>query len=212
MFNLNNFYRLTKDDIKKAAEVCARSYAEITLYKKATEGIKDRYRVLQVFFEVAIRYGIKYGFPYASSEKLEGISIWLPYEKADMTTWRIIRSGGFINIQKLVRIGREFITSMKGMSQLDKDRRENMAGKQYLDLMSLAVDPEHQRKGIGGRLVQAMFEKADASGCSIYVNADIDSVDFYKKHGFKTIKELSIKINNYDLLNFEMVREPKYTT
>jgi ribosomal protein S18 acetylase RimI-like enzyme len=208
MFELNNFYRLTKKDIKKASEIYARAYSGITLYEKALEDVEDKFRVLKTFFEVSIRYGIKYGFPYAPSEQLEGIVIWLPDEKDDMTFWRMIRSGALKCIFKLIKNGRKFLTSVKGLSQLDKDRRENMAGKRYLDLMSLAVDPDYQRQGIGSKLLKAMFEKTDNSGYSTYVSADPDNVDFYKKHGFEVLKEISVKINDYDLPNWEMVRNP----
>ncbi len=210
--NLDHLYKLTPDDIKKASEVYARAYSKITLYEKALEGIEDKSLVLKTFFEIAIRYGLKYGFAYAPSEQLEGISIWIPYEKADMTTWRLIRSGGFKNSLKLVKIGRDFLTSVKGLSQLDKDRAKNMVGKRYLDLMSLAVDPEYQRKGIASQLLNAMFERTDSCGYYTYVSADIDNVDFYKKLGFKVIKEITIKINDYDLLNYEMVRNPNNTS
>ena len=211
MFELNNFYRLTNNDIKKATEVYARAYSKIKLYEKALEDVEEKSQVLKTFFEVAIRYGLKYGFPYAPSEQLEGISIWIPHEKADLTMWRLIRSGGFKNSFKLVKIGRDFLASVKGLSQLDKDRAKNMVGKHYLDLMSLAVDPEYQRKGIASKLIKAMFKKTDSCGYSTYVSADIDNVDFYKKHGFKVIKEINIKIKSYDLTNWEMVRNPNKT-
>ena len=211
MFELKNFYRLCDKDIKNATEVYTRAYSKITLYEKALEDVEDKYLVLKTFFEIAIRYGLKYGFPYAPSEQLEGISIWIPYEKADMTMWRVIRSGGFKNSFKLVKIGRDFLASVKELSQLDKDRVKNMAGKRYLDLMSLAVDPKYQRKGIASKLLKAMFEKTDSFGYYTYVSADIDNVDFYKKHGFKVIKEINIKIKDYDLLNYEMVRNPNNT-
>jgi len=129
-----------------------------------------------------------------------------------MNMWRMIRSGGFKNTFKLVKNGREFLASMKGFSQLDKDRHKNMDGKRYLHLMSIAIDPEYQRKGIGSKLLKAMFEKTDNCGYSKYVSADIDNFDFYKKHGFKVIKEINIKIKNYDLPNWEMVRNPSKTT
>jgi len=212
MFELNNFYRLINKDIKKATEVYARAYSKITLYEKALEDVEDKSLVLKKFFEIPIRYGIKYGFPYAPSEQLEGISIWIPYEKAEMTMWRVIRSGGFKSSFKLVKIARTFLASMKGFSQLDIDRHKNMAGKRYLYLMNLAVDPEYQRKGIASKLLKAMFEKTDRCGYSTYVSADIDNVNFYKKHRFKVIKEIKIKIKNYDLTNWEMVRNPNKTT
>ena len=129
-----------------------------------------------------------------------------------MTTWSVIRSGGFKSSFKLVKIGRKFLASVKELSQLDEDRHENMAGKRYLHLMSLAVDPEYQREGIASKLLKAMFEKTDSYGYITYVSADLDNVDFYKKHGFKVIKEINIKINNYDLPNWEMVRNPNNTT
>ncbi|MBY9015636.1 MAG: GNAT family N-acetyltransferase [Candidatus Lokiarchaeota archaeon] len=212
MFELNNFYRLTNNDIKKATEVYARAYSKITLYEEALKDVEDKSLALKLFFEIPIRYGIKYGFPYAPSEQLEGISIWIPYEKAEMSMWRVIRSGGFKSSFKLVKIGRKFLASMKGFSQLDNDRHKNMAGKRYLHLMSLAVDPEYQRKGIASKLLKAMFEKTDRCGYSTYVSADPDSVNFYKKHGFKVIKEINIKIKDYDLPNWEMVRNPNNTT
>ena len=212
MFELNNLYRLTNNDIRKASEVYARAYSKITLYDEALKDVEDKSLALKLFFEIPIRYGIKYGFPYAPSEQLEGISIWIPYEKAEMSMWRVIRSGGFKSSFKLVKIGRKFLASMKGFSQLDNDRHKNMAGKRYLHLMSLAVDPEYQRKGIASKLLKAMFEKTDRCGYSTYVSADPDSVNFYKKHGFKVIKEINIKIKNYDLLNWEMVRNPNNIT
>lgn len=207
-FELNNFYRLTNNDIKTASEVYARAYSKITLYEKALEDIEDKTLVLKTFFEIPIRFGIKYGFAYAPTEQLEGISIWIPCEKADMTMWRMIRSGGFKNIFKLAKIGRKFLASLQELSQLDKDRHKNMVEKRYLHLMSIAVDPEYQRKGVGSKLLNAMFEKTDICEYYVYVSADIDNVDFYKNHGFKTIKELNVKVNNYDLPNWEMVRNP----
>ncbi|MFX0023294.1 MAG: GNAT family N-acetyltransferase [Candidatus Hermodarchaeota archaeon] len=211
IFELNNFYRLTNIDIKRATDVYARAYSKITLYEKALEDTEDKSLVLKTFFEIPIRYGIKYGFPYAPSEQLEGISIWIPYEKAYMGMWRVIRSGGFKSSLKLVKIGRKFLASVKEMSQLDEDRAKNMAGKRYLYLMSLAINPDYQRRGIGSKLLKAMFEKTDSCGYYTYVSADIDNVDFYKKHGFKVIKEISVKIKDYDLPNWEMVRNPNNT-
>jgi ribosomal protein S18 acetylase RimI-like enzyme len=211
-FEHNNFYRLSNKDIKKATEVYARAYSKITLYEKALEDVEDKWLVLKLFFEIPIRFGLKYGFVYAPSEQLEGISIWIPYEKADMNMWRMIRSGGFKNTFKLVKNGRNFLDSMKGFSQLDKDRHKNMAGKKYLHLMSIAIDPEYQRKGIGSKLLEAMFENTDNCGYSTYVSADPDNVNFYKKHGFKVIKEINIKIKDFDLLNWEMIRYPNKST
>lgn len=207
-FALDSFYRLINKEVEKASEVYARAYSQITLYKKALEDVENKFQLLKSFFEIEIRFGIKYGYSYAPSELLEGISVWIPHEKDDMTMWRIIRSGGFKSILKLAKNGRKFLDSIKNFSQLDKERNLHMSGKRYLHLMSLAVDPIYQRKGISSKLLKAMFEKTDFYGYITYVAADIDSVDFYKKNGFEVINEINIKIKDYDLSNFEMVRKP----
>lgn len=107
----------------------------------------------------------------------------------------MIRAGGFKSSFKLVKIGRKFFASVKGLSWLDEDRRKNMAGKRYLYLMSLAVDPEYQRKGIANNLLKAMFEKTDSCGYYTYVSADLDNVNFYKKHGdLKSSRKLTLKL------------------
>lgn len=208
MFKLDNFYRIIIDDIEKATHIYAKAYSEIMLYETALEGVEDKILLLKSFFEIPIRFGIKYGFPYAPSEQLEGIAIWIPHEKAKLSMWRLIRSGGFKTSLKLFKNAKNFLTSLKGMSQLDEDRQKNMAGKRYLYLMNLAVDPNHQRKGIASRLLKAMFEKTDEHGYYMYVSADLDNVDFYKKYGFEIIKKINVEINGQDLPNWEMVRSP----
>ena len=45
------------------------------------------------FFGSPVTYCLKYGEAYATSENLEGIAAWLPGDFADMSMWRMIRSG-----------------------------------------------------------------------------------------------------------------------
>ncbi len=213
MFTLNNFYRLTKSDIKKASEVLARAFVKLSLYKIALEEVEDKSQVMQLFFEVAVRYSIRYGFPYASSHQLEGIALWLPPKYDNITAGRMIRSGGLGCMLKLARSGRSFLATLGsgGLDQIDKDRHENMAGRLYLDLMTLGVDPEVQKKGVGSKLVNAMLDKTKSCGYSMYVTADCDNVDFYKKLGFTVIKEIHVSVKNQDLPMWEMSRHPYNT-
>ena len=208
MFTLDQFHRLNSGDIEKAKNVYARSYLTTTLYQKSLENVEDKISLLESFFEVAIRFGMKYGYAYAPTEKLEGIAIWIPGEKAKMNMWRILRSGGFLTIGKLMKSGKDILNSMKGMSRLDEDRHKHMEGKQYLHLMNLAVDPDRQQSGVGSKLLGAMFVNTDLHGYSRYVSADIDNVHFYEKQGFRTIQKLTIAVNGADLPNWEMVRSP----
>ena len=49
----------------------------------------------------------------------------------------------------------------------------------------MAVDIEHRRKGIGGRLLQFLEDEATAQGVTTYIlNAQVYVKDFYADHGY----------------------------
>ncbi|RLF11348.1 MAG: ribosomal-protein-alanine N-acetyltransferase [Thermoprotei archaeon] len=58
-------------------------------------------------------------------------------------------------------------------------------------IISIAVDPEHQRKGIGTRLLTALMEqleKRKVKGFRLEVKVDNEAARrFYEKHGFKQV-------------------------
>ncbi|RYD94355.1 MAG: GNAT family N-acetyltransferase [Sphingobacteriales bacterium] len=49
----------------------------------------------------------------------------------------------------------------------------------------LAVDPDHQKQGIGSKLLQYITDYAKAEGGTrIWCNARLTAIDFYAAHGF----------------------------
>jgi len=86
-------YRVQKGDISRVGKVLADAFQRDPLWNKIYEGESNFERKYRAFFEVPVRYCLKYGEVYASSKELEGIVAWVPGKYADMTMWRIIRSG-----------------------------------------------------------------------------------------------------------------------
>jgi GNAT superfamily N-acetyltransferase len=66
-----------------------------------------------------------------------------------------------------------------------------------LVLDHLYIEPEFQRRGIGGRVLQSIFSTADQLGLPMFVTAlrGSDSNAFYQRHGFKYIDETEWDIN-----------------
>ncbi|TFH76019.1 N-acetyltransferase [Gammaproteobacteria bacterium LSUCC0112] len=66
-----------------------------------------------------------------------------------------------------------------------------------LILDHLYIEPEFQRRGIGGRVLQSIFATADRLGLPMFVTAlrGSDSNTFYQRHGFKYIDETEWDIN-----------------
>ena len=94
-----NMYEVKKKDIHRAGFVLADAFQHDPVWKKVLEGAKIEQK--RAFFEGPVRYGLKYGKVYATSDNLEGIAAWVSENHADMTIWRGIRSGSMISGLKL---------------------------------------------------------------------------------------------------------------
>ncbi|MDO9579913.1 MAG: hypothetical protein Q7J06_05025, partial [Bacteroidales bacterium] len=93
--DLDKLVRLTKAQVRPAAGMLARAFQDDPLMAYFFPDASERENRLPYIFEFLIRYGILYGEVYATSPNLEGVAVWLPSEKVDMTPWRMIRSGDF---------------------------------------------------------------------------------------------------------------------
>jgi len=61
----------------------------------------------------------------------------------------------------------------------------------YLQL--LATHPDWQRQGIGARLMNVMFERADEAGIPCYLETEtVENVAYYRRHGFDVRTEWDI--------------------
>jgi GNAT superfamily N-acetyltransferase len=56
----------------------------------------------------------------------------------------------------------------------------------------LGVHPNHQGKGIGGKLLQPVLQQADEEGVAVYLeSSNPRNLDFYRKHGFEVMEEIT---------------------
>jgi hypothetical protein len=86
-----NLYKLQKKDVRQASMVLADAFRDDPVWKKVFSDA--RLAQQQSVFEVPVRYCLRYGQVYATSENLEGIITWVPGNLAEMTIWRLICSG-----------------------------------------------------------------------------------------------------------------------
>ncbi|GAG45961.1 unnamed protein product, partial [marine sediment metagenome] len=120
---IENLYKLQKKDIPKVGAVLADAFQHDPVWKKVFEGESKIDQKFCAFFETPIRYCLKYGEVYTISENLEGIAAWVLGDLADMTIWRLIRSGA---IRSGMKMGAKLAKKMQPVfKQLQKDRKEN---------------------------------------------------------------------------------------
>ena len=205
---IENLYKVQKKDVPKAGAILADAFQHDPVWKQF---FKDEARIDQkgAVFESPIRYCLRYGEVYATSEHLEGIAVWVPGDFTDMTIWRMIRSGAIISGMKAMKACTELARKQgRIFGPLQADRKANMKGRTYIYLMVLGVASEFQGQGFGGKLLRALIEESEQAGVPIYVETETErNVGMYKRFGFRVLRQITLPIIN--LPQWEMVREPR---
>ena len=202
-------YRVQKRDIQQATRVLADAFHRDPLWIKIYEGEVYNEERFGALFEGAVRYCLKYGDVYAPSENIEGVMAWMPGQYADVTWWRGLRCSspglvmrmGLRTMQKMARI----------FKPITEDRREHMAGHNFLYLNILGVATALQGQGFGRKMIDAAIEKTEREGLHLYLDTETEeNVKMYQHFGFRLLKKITLPI--VDLPMWEMVREPQART
>lgn len=61
----------------------------------------------------------------------------------------------------------------------------------------LAVHPDHQKKGIGRKLLQWGLDEADRLGLIVYLEASADGVRLYESTGFEKVKDVTMNLKPF---------------
>lgn len=198
---MSDLCKLTKKDIKKAADVLVDAYTEDPMIAKIfTDDIKRR-----IQFEVMLRFCMKYGNVYSPSENFEGVMAIAPHDK-DMTTWRTLLSGGFFIGMKIASVAKLMVPTIKLMEEAKKNFNLDHP---YIYLFIIGVSQEFQGKSFGGKLLRAILEKADTERKPMYLETQNEkNVSLYEKYGFHVVKKIDLP-DPLNLPMFLMVRDAK---
>ncbi len=194
-------YRLQQKEVSKAAAVLTDAFRDDPVWRKVLASKTDQKRGL---FEIPIRYCLRYGRVYATSENLEGIIAWVPGDLADMPMWRLIRSGaiwsGLKVAVQLAQLGSVF-------KPIEDDRKENTKGICFIYLPVIGVAVEFQGHGFGGELLSALIAESERAGIPLYLETESETnVRWYERFGFESVKQINLPVINLPM--WEMLRKP----
>jgi ribosomal protein S18 acetylase RimI-like enzyme len=202
-----NLYRIQKRDIPRAGVVLADAFQHESVWSLflRSDASLDQKGTL---FESPIKFCHRYGEVYAPSEHLEGIAAWLPGDRADMTIWRLVRSGAIISGIRALRACTDLARKQERIFEpLQVDRRANMKGRSYLYLMVIGVASVLQGQGYGGKLLGALIGESERAGVPIYAETHTErNVGMYERLGFRALKQITLPV--IDLPQWELIREP----
>jgi ribosomal protein S18 acetylase RimI-like enzyme len=162
---------------------------------------KDRSHHL---FEFELRYGMIYGEVYTTSSALEGVAVWLPSDKSEITLWRAFLAGG-LGLQR--HLGKEIMNRLMAFSTAVDDLHKKHLFSPHCYLFFIGVDPSYQGKGYAARLLRPMLERLDREQIPCYLNTqNEENVRLYEHFGFKVIDKVTIP--GSDILHTAMQRNP----
>lgn len=205
---IENLYTVQEKDISRAGAVLADAFQHDSVWRLF---LRDQATLDQkgTLFEAPIKYCFRYGKVRATSEHLEGVAGWLPGDLADMTIWRMVRSGAIRSgLRALGACTRLALQQGRIFRPLEVDRRATMKGREYIYLMIVGVASEFQGQGLGKRLLRALIAESEQVGLPIYTETQTEkNVRFYASLGFRPLDQVILPIIN--LPHWELIREPQ---
>ena len=147
----------------------------------------ERTRHLGWMFGTSARYGHLYGEVYTTTDRVDGVAVWLTPESPPLDRERAI-CAGMAEMPK--RMGQEAFQRLMVMKSHFDELRRRDAPEPHWYLWVLGVDPPRQGQGVGGALLQPVLARADGAGLPCYVETDKPiNVPFYRRHGFEVVVE-----------------------
>ena len=191
-YNLDNLYKLTSDDVKKACVVAGNAFQDDPLMIFAYPDEEERKQKAQYGFYALYNYGIKHGLAYATSENLEGITLWLPPDKVFHSTWTMMRHGGFYTMRK-VGLKLKVIKKTMMVFNYQEERHKVLVPHDHWYFQQISVKPEEQGKGYGGLLISTMLKTIESERLPVYVDTNTEkAMSIYQKSGFEILEHAII--------------------
>ena len=184
---METLYRIGVDDRERAKAVLTSAFHEEI--KTLTTKYSLKRRAAEEMFSTPLGLGLSKGEVYASSERIEGVMAVLPGEHANSGLISLLASGTFFRSFGALRLmmRKDVRTTLAEMS---RDKKALNLGPYYY-VAVLGVARGHQGKGVGGKLLAALCEKADAEGRALYLETQTSrNVAWYEGYGFSVRKRL----------------------
>jgi ribosomal protein S18 acetylase RimI-like enzyme len=206
-YDVDNLFQLTPDYVKEVCKVLGDAFQDDPIMVFIYPDEQERKEKAQYGFYMLYKYGIKNGFAYATSENLEGITMWLPPGNIYLSMWTMMKNGMFYTMRK---VGLKMKAMKKTMAifNYEEERHKELVPYDHWYLQNIAVKPEEQGKGYGGLLLRTMIEEVKSDGLPIYLETNTEkATSIYQRYGFEILEHGTIPETDIPL--WCMLRKPK---
>jgi len=155
--------------------------------------------------EYTLNIGRLYGYTFATGKEVEGVCIWLPPNRVDVSSWMFIRAGG-LGMKRTVYPG--IIETIKRYGDYSGEIHHRNAQLPHWYLLSIGISKNNQGRGYANTLMKPMLQYFDKNRQSCYLEThNPKNVAFYERYGFKVV-EIG-KLPKSEKTHWAMYREAK---
>ena len=189
---------LERRRVDEAAGVLARAFHDDPAWRWILPAEPRRARILPWLFRVALRTTLAGGAVDTTRGAVRGVALWsLPAPDAtDVAAERALLALPF-------RL-RGAYGRFRAYAQWNRDLQLRASAGPALFLSGLGVDPAHQRRGVGGALLEA-GRRRDPRLPVVLLTNELANVRFYERHGFEVVLDEPMP---QGLPTWAMVRPP----
>jgi ribosomal protein S18 acetylase RimI-like enzyme len=193
--------RLTQKDVPAAAALLTRAFDHDPLNRHLLPDDDRRRRFHRALTQPAVAQAIPYGHVFAVADQatLMGLAIWGPPNVIlpsgpplrMLPALRHDLAAGLGAMPALARLGLGSPRQVARWTRARKAAATSARREPRWHLAALATDPAHQRRGVAGRLLRHMLERADDDGLGVWLETtDPRNVVLYERYGFETLAHI----------------------
>jgi ribosomal protein S18 acetylase RimI-like enzyme len=193
--------RLAETDVPAAAALLTRAFDHDPFNRHLLPDDDRRRRLYGALTGPALAQAIPYGHVFAVTDEaaLMGLAIWGP-PNVVLPSGPSLRmlpglrhdlAPGIGAMPTLARLGLGSPREVVRWTRAKKAAAAAARREPRWHLAALATDPAHQRRGVAGRLLRHMLERADDDQLGVWLETtDPRNVVLYERYGFETLTHL----------------------
>lgn len=207
---LNHLKRKSEDQIEAASKVLGRAFQDDPLFVYCFPDTVERKIKSAIHCEFLILLGILSGEVYITSSNIEGVAVWHPHGVKD----QIIGKQSKEIIRRSRKVRREDFSDPLVIERMGiVEEIANLFQNEHVNfphwyLAFIGVDPIHQSKGYGSKLLRMKLAEIDEQNLPCYLHTENErNIKFYEHFGFELIGKN--KVPNSDFYHHAMLRNRK---
>lgn len=173
----------TPDRVEAVGRMLSRAFDDSPPFRYLYPSAALRARLTRTFFQAGLRDGLPFHEATLALESGNpvGAAVWLPPGGYPLSRLRQIRL-----IARCAPVSalawRSLVPSLRFLTTTERVHPHET----HWYLMTLGVEPDRQRTGIGSRLLAGVLDRIDRAGLPAYLETDKqENLAYYHRHGFE---------------------------